>query len=37
MGKYDHFFWNSGPMNWFASRVSSLNAWLWRKQYGPKD
>ena len=31
--RYDHWFWNSRTMNWFAQQMANFATWLWNKQY----
>lgn len=31
--KYNHWFWNSNFMNWFAKQAGYFVSWIWQKQY----
>ena len=33
MNRYNHWFWNSRFMNWFAQQIAYFSSWLWTKMY----
>lgn len=32
--RYNHWFWNSKLLVWFAQQVTYFNSWLWHRMYG---
>ena len=37
MNRYDHWFWNSNFMNWFAMQLSYFKSWIYHMQFRGKD
>lgn len=33
MNRYNHWFWNSRFMIWFAQQITYFSSWLWGKMY----
>ena len=32
--RYNHWFWNSCFVDFFAHKLVRVNSWLWKMQYG---